>query len=258
MRASFGAALSLGACLFWASSCGLPKNLPQPSAPAEVTDFHTLFGQNCVGCHGHDGTKGPAPRLNDPVYLSIADKSDIASVIDHGRPGTTMPAFGLDQGGPLSQRQVQAIVDGMEREWSRNVDFQGVAAPIYSIGKAPAGDAAHGQAAYMKDCMMCHGFGKFKGTAGAILDPHYLALASDQGLRTTMIVGRIDWGMPDWRHRIPGHPMSDQDMSDVVAWLSSQRPRYAAMTANGGSAAPGAAVPKVSSSTGGMQSSQEK
>jgi cytochrome c oxidase cbb3-type subunit III len=79
--------------------------------------------------------------------------------------------------------------------------------------------------------MMCHGFGKFKGMAGPILDPSFLALISDQNLRTTIVVGRPDWGMPDWRNRIPHHLMSDQDISDVVAWLSSQRPRTATQPA---------------------------
>jgi mono/diheme cytochrome c family protein len=146
----------------------------------------------------------------------------------------------------------------MERQWSRNVDFPGATAPTYSIEKAPPGDAARGQMAYTKNCMMCHGFEKFKGTAGTILNPNYLALTSDQGLRTTMIVGRIDWGMPDWRYRVPGHPTSDQDISDIVAWLAQMRPRYAAMGAQSGAAASGTNTPGVSSSSGGMQSNQEK
>jgi cytochrome c oxidase cbb3-type subunit 3 len=258
MRAAFGAALSIGICLVWASSCGEPRKLPHTPNLTEITDFKTLFNQNCVGCHGQNGMKGPAPRLNDPVYLSIVDKGDLMKVIEEGRPGTTMPAFGRDQGGPLSQKQIQSLVDGMESNWSRKVDFHGIPTPTYSLDKAPAGNAAHGQGAYMKNCMMCHGFGKFKGAAGSIIDPNYLALVSDQGLRTTMITGRLDWGMPDWRSRIPGHPMSDQDMSDVVAWLSSKRPQYAAMGKDDSSVAPGTKTPKVSSSTGGMQSSQEK
>ena len=35
--------------------------------------------------------------------------------------------------------------------------------------------------------------------AGSIVDPAYLALVSDQALRTTVIAGRPDLGMPDWR-----------------------------------------------------------
>jgi cytochrome c oxidase cbb3-type subunit 3/ubiquinol-cytochrome c reductase cytochrome c subunit len=55
------------------------------------------------------------------------------------------------------------------------------------------------------------------------VDTAYLALVSDQALRTTVIAGRIDLGMPDWRAYIPGQPLSAQQISDVVAWLVSQR-----------------------------------
>ena len=54
----------------------------------------------------------------------------------------------------------------------------------------------------------------------------FLALLTDQELRTIVIVGRPELGAPDWRGDIPGKPMSAQDISDVVAWLASQRPKF--------------------------------
>jgi hypothetical protein len=48
---------------------------------------------------------------------------------------------------------------------------------------------------------------------------------SDQGLRTTIIVGRPELGAPDWRSNAAGNALSSEDVSDVVAWLASQRPR---------------------------------
>jgi hypothetical protein len=56
-----------------------------------------------------------------------------------------------------------------------------------------------------------------------VTNPAYLSLVSDQGLRTVVITVRPDFGAPDWRGNVPGHPMTDQDIADVVAWLSSQR-----------------------------------
>jgi len=50
-----------------------------------------------------------------------------------------------------------------------------------------------------------------------------LALVSDQGLRTIVITGRGELGAPDWRGNVPGKPMSDQEITDVVAWLASRR-----------------------------------
>jgi hypothetical protein len=40
--------------------------------------------------------------------------------------------------------------------------------------------------------------------------------------------------MPDWRSRLPGQPMSAEEISDVVAWLASKRPPSLSQeTANG-------------------------
>jgi hypothetical protein len=58
------------------------------------------------------------------------------------------------------------------------------------------------------------------------VDGSYLALVSDQSLRTTVIVGRREWGAPDWRGDVPGHPMSADDVSDVVAWIVAQRSQF--------------------------------
>jgi len=63
--------------------------------------------------------------------------------------------------------------------------------------------------------------------SGSIVDPSYLALISDQSLRSTIIAGRPDQGMPDWRSDISGpgsRAMTDQEITDIVAWLVAQQP----------------------------------
>ena len=76
-------------------------------------------------------------------------------------------------------------------------------------------------------CASCHGpEGKGGPKGSSIVDGSYLGLVSDQGLRTTVIAGRPDLGQPDWRGYVAGRSMSSQDVSDVVAWLASQRPQY--------------------------------
>jgi hypothetical protein len=56
-----------------------------------------------------------------------------------------------------------------------------------------------------------------------VVDAAYLALVSDQALRTAVIAGRTDLGMPDWREDIPGKLLTPQQISDVVAWLAARR-----------------------------------
>jgi hypothetical protein len=68
--------------------------------------------------------------------------------------------------------------------------------------------------------------GKGGPKASSIVNGSFLALLNDQELRTIVIVGRPDLGAPDWRNNVPGKSMSAQDVSDVVAWLASQRSKF--------------------------------
>jgi mono/diheme cytochrome c family protein len=78
-----------------------------------------------------------------------------------------------------------------------------------------------------KYCSSCHGpDGKGGSKAGSIVNGSYLGLVSDQYLRTVVIAGLSEWGMPDWRNNVPGRPMSASEISDVVAWLAARRPQF--------------------------------
>jgi cytochrome c oxidase cbb3-type subunit III len=211
------------------SGCGRPA--PAPIEPEEIGDFKDLYAQNCQGCHGEKGGLGPGPHISDPLYLKLASAQTIRDVIAHGRQGTPMPAFSAAVGGQLSDKQIDTVVDGIEKNWGTTVDLHGAELPPYSEADSIAaglqpGDPVRGQNAYLMSCAPCHGTGTGKSTRGAVANPSYLALVSNQGLRTTVIIGRSDLGMPDWRNRIPHHAMSNQEISDVVAWLASLRPSY--------------------------------
>ena len=56
-----------------------------------------------------------------------------------------------------------------------------------------------------------------------MIDPSFLALVSDQSLRSSVIFGRPDQGAPDWRSDFPGHPMTPHEISNVVAWIAEHR-----------------------------------
>jgi hypothetical protein len=57
-----------------------------------------------------------------------------------------------------------------------------------------------------------------------VSDPSYLSLVTNQNIRTSIIVGRPDLGMPSYRNLKMGRALSDQDISDVVTYLASLRP----------------------------------
>ncbi len=194
-----------------------------PIDPDNVSDFTTLYAANCAGCHGPAGKGGAAISLADPTYLAIADDSVLRQVTAKGVTGTQMPAFAKSAGGMLTDRQIEVIVHGIREQWSKLGILSGQNPPPYS---AALGDASRGSQVYATYCSSCHGPNGSGGKASSIVNGSFLALVSDQGLRTVMIVGRPDLGAPDWRNNVPGKPMSSQEISDVVAWLAFQRKKF--------------------------------
>lgn len=217
---------------------GKPAPGPEVPRPDSILDPVVLFRNNCAACHGAEGKHGAAMTLNDAVYLAIVDDDTLRMTISKGRTGTAMSAFAQKEGGMLTAEQIDAIVHGIRQRWGQPNVLSGVTTPPYAA-KAP-GNSQPGQAAYNTYCASCHGTGNQGGPkAGSVTNGAYLSLISDQGLRTLVIAGRPDFDAPDWRNNVPGHPMSDQEISDVVAWLASQRsqPSSAASTANSSSTA---------------------
>ena len=224
-----------------ANAPGRPLPGDMPIVPGEISDFNVLYGQNCAGCHGSAGKGGAAIALGDPVYLAIADDTVLRRAATNGIPGTSMPAFAQSAGGMLTDKQIDVIVSGIRERWSKPDALGGAVPPPYS--SAAPGDTSRGSALYAEYCSSCHGAdGRGGQKAGSIVDGSFLALLNDQELRTIVIVGRPELGAPDWRGDVVGKPMSAQDVSDVVAWLASQRPRF-----------PGQPYPNVAKSTGEVQ-----
>ena len=85
------------------------------------------FEEACVSCHGPGGVGGvasytitdadggfvaqvewKAPALT--TVLSRFDESEVKNILDYGRPGTPMPAWGLPGGGPLTSQQIHQLI----------------------------------------------------------------------------------------------------------------------------------------------------
>jgi len=179
---------------------GKPNPADAPKRPEQITDFRTLFGQNCAGCHGAEGKLGPAPPLNDPVFLAIVPDEALKDVIARGRPNTPMPPFARAHGGTLTDQQVEIIAKGIKPRWQassvKSEDY-----PPYVLPAGVAGNPAEGEKTFKTACASCHGeqgqgSKTVDRTIGAINNWPYLALSSDQVLRRYIITGRPDLGMP--------------------------------------------------------------
>jgi mono/diheme cytochrome c family protein len=223
--------LLAGAVTLALAGCNGAPGKPGPNSetprPEQVTDFATLYGQNCAACHGVNGKDGAALSLANPVYLAIAGSSNIERITANGVPGTAMPPFAKSKGGTLTDRQIAALTQGMQQTWGRPDTLTSQTVPAYS--STTPGNATQGQNSFSTFCAHCHGA---DGTGarldnglvtGSLVDPTYLALISDQGLRSFILAGQTEQGPHDWRSYATARSMTDQEITDTVAWLASHR-----------------------------------
>ena len=206
---------------------GKPKFEDRWRSPQDIKNFAELFDGNCRACHSNGETLGASISMNNPPYIAIVPREVMHKVIEEGIPGTAMPGFSATGysakagGGMLTGEQINILVDGIYG-WAKGHEAPADNLPPYS---APLGDAERGEAVFAQDCAGCHGADGegVKGKAGSVVDGAYLSLVSDQYLRTVVIAGRPELGMPGFREYVSEKPMTPDEISDVVAWLSSHR-----------------------------------
>jgi mono/diheme cytochrome c family protein len=247
------------------AGCDLPgqPNLADRPVPADqVTNFDAPYKMHCAGCHGADGKLGPAPPLNDPLFLAIVPDAELLRVIREGRAVTPsqkspMPAFSLGEGSPLSaaqaqawaelkeethadprQRgtltaaQVQVLAEGIKKRWGPPASSAGSVPPYLAPAGTSSGKKGEGARVFARACAGCHG----KEGEGAerdgrlrrkINDQAFLALISDQELRRYAITGRPDFGMPPYDGkdgRPPDfQPLTSEEIDGLVALLACWR-----------------------------------
>ncbi len=183
-----------------------------------------LYHKHCAVCHGDDGRGGVGVPLSLTSFIDTVSDEYLRSTIRLGRPGRIMPAFPQ-----LSESQVDAIVEHM-RSWSR--------APAVTHNTRPVkGDAKRGAELFAGYCVQCHGEDGKGGTgtgvtfsrkrdlpiiAPALNNPGFLAAATDEMIRDTLIYGRE--GTPMTSSLVTG--LSEQDIDDLVSYIRSFESRH--------------------------------
>ena len=100
---------------------------------------------------------------------------------------------------------------------SRLDDAALAAADEVIIDPARQLDRREGELAYMRNCGMCHGFeavGKV-GVAPSLSNPDFLALATDEFIRSTVREGRVGTAMA------PRREIQRQELANIIAYLRS-------------------------------------
>ena len=196
-------------------------------------DAHALYKQNCAGCHGDNGRGGAAIPLNNPAYLAVAGADNLRTTITRGIPGTLMPAFAASSGGMLTDKQIDALVQGIVSAWARPADFSGVPLPPYAANTQ--GNASR-TATSLRSCVCALPWHRWRRnetgsehecTAGINFALHRRPVLSRARQRSGSAQHRhrrpARLERTDWRSYIPGRALSPQQITDIVAWLATHR-----------------------------------
>jgi mono/diheme cytochrome c family protein len=241
---------------------GRPTAADRTVPADQIHDFGTLFAMRCAGCHGADGKLGPAPPLNDPLFLAIVPDVVLLRIITEGRAVThtqqsPMPAFGLGKNTPLTdeqakawaelkaktqadpkqqavltETQIEVLAKGIKLRWKAIAPADTLIPPYFAPTNVGGGNKEEGARVFARACAGCHGsFGhggkNDERRIGPINDPAFLALISDQALRRYAITGRPDLGMPAFDGKAGRssdfRPLTSAEINDLVALLAVWR-----------------------------------
>lgn len=182
-----------------------------------------LFVENCAVCHGVDGKGRLGANLND--FPGIAVDAALVETIRSGIPGTRMPGWGQEAGGPLSENDIEDLTAYILVALGGTEPL----APLPTYQPEPvvappgiAGDAAAGSIVYQANCTVCHGTQGQGGIGGK------LARSWPGNDPAAYVVGVVSDGiqgstMPAWL-QAKGGPLTETEVADVGAYVLALRP----------------------------------
>lgn len=89
---------------------GLRSNAKAEQQTSYTRSGQALFSQNCASCHGEAATGGStAPTLDASQFLGSTSDEQIRLLVAGGVSGTSMSAWSLDFGGPLTDQQIAQV-----------------------------------------------------------------------------------------------------------------------------------------------------
>lgn len=146
--------------------------LPEEADPQAFkrAEEQIAFGMGCANCHGSEGTGGfvpggftepnsgrivkyQAPPLNN--VFTRWDDEVVRFTIARGRPGTPMPAWGVEFGGPMTEQMIDDVMNYLKSLPENNEP----PAEISSGCQDPSGDnqLSCGEEIFEARCAVCHG-----------------------------------------------------------------------------------------------------
>ncbi len=169
---------------------------------------------SCQRCHGEQGVGSVGPQLANPVFLSSVSDQALYKWIAHGRAGTAMKGFLVEEQGPtqLKPEHIGDIIAYLRHLQGRN---------DVGIARTGAGNARIGEDLYAGTCVACHGR-KGEGASGPQLNNKtFLENVSDGFLAATIVLGRTGTAMHPMVHGVVEGlgQLDPKNVEDVVAYI---------------------------------------
>lgn len=183
-----------------------------------------LYAENCAVCHGPTGEGRVGAELND-VFAGIDVDEFLRQTISEGRPGTFMPTWGQENGGPLSEQDIDDIIAYIETWGSGTVP---VATPQHppaeDIPPVPEvdGDPNLGAIVFAENCVACHGESG-EGRIGETLAKEFSGVEPGAYVISVVTEGIENTLMPPWGME-NGGPLTEDDVQNVAAYVLSLQP----------------------------------
>ena len=242
-----------------------PPELPEDADPQEFREMEhaAALGMGCENCHGKvdpenpeaslpggqveytDPTTGAVVRYTAPPLQNVFQRWDeeiIRMTIERGRPGTPMPTWGVEFGGPMTQQMVDDVIAYLESLPGNQEP------PEISEGCQNPDEEDYmscGQEIFEVRCAVCHGSeGQGKEDTGVKDDPSteedetelpiwypglplwkgdVRHLSEDLHLKTVKEGRRFQW-MPQFSEAppqgipVPPYPLTDKQIEAVVEY----------------------------------------
>lgn len=180
-----------------------------------------LYEENCLACHGENGMGRVGATLSKD-WPSIRPDMAVENTIRVGVPGSVMPAWGMENGGPLTDEEIDSLVlyilswETGGLELMTPMPSPTTRPPITPVPQTE-GDPNNGAMLYDQNCAMCHG-AHGEGRVGQTLSKDWPSIRPDLTIGNTIKNGVEGSVMPAWGKE-SGGPLADEEIDDIVAYV---------------------------------------